>query len=167
MDLSNFDFGSVEVTEQNFELVPNGDYKACIVSSEQKLTKKAQESGNPADGTMLVLRYQILDGPHAGRQVFQNLNFLNASEQAQSIGRQQLAAVFGACGVTAVGDSSELHDIPLTISLIVKAGTNGYSDRNEVKKVKKARQGSPAPVPASAPVQSQPAPQADNPVSGW
>ncbi len=165
MDLSNFNLSDVEVSPSSYDLIPNGDYKACIVDSEQKLTKKAQASGNPADGTMLVLRYQILEGPHAGRQVFQNVNFMNASEQAQSIGRQQLAAVFGACGKTAVGDSSELHDVPLTISLTIKAGTNGYEDRNEVKKVKKARQGSPAPAPA--PVQEQPAPQADNPVSGW
>ena len=135
MNLSDFNSNGIESNE--FENLPAGSYKAAIVRSESKLTRKATESGNAQDGTMLVLVLQVLEGPYAGRTVYSNINYLNASEVAEKIGRQQLASIYRAFDVTSVSDSSELHDKPIQIAVKIKEGTNGYGPKSEIVKFSK------------------------------
>ena len=166
MDLSSFN--AADVPANDYSLLPNGSYRAIIVESSQRLTKKAQEANDPSIGTMLVLKYQIIDGPSSGRVVWQNVNFINASEIAQDIGRKQLAAVFAACGKQAVSDSSELHDIPLKINVIVEQGKGGYEDRNSVKSVSRDASANALPTQSVSQPAVQPAaaiPQ--NPATSW
>ncbi len=130
MNLSDINFD--EIKPEAFEPIPNGRYEVEIVSSEQKLTKKAEASGNAQDGTMLCLRLKITCGKFKGRNVFNNLNIFNASEVAQRIGRQRLGEILDALGLTTVNESSELHGRPLVAQLKTKKGGDGYSDREEV-----------------------------------
>ena len=156
MNLSDFNSSNVP-SENSYEMLPAGTYKAAIIRSESKLTKKANETGNPSDGTMLVLCFQVLEGPYAGRTVFSNINYMNHSEVAEKIGRQQLASIYRAFDVTSVSDSSELHDKPIQIIVKIKEGTNGYGPRAEVVKYSKWVKPQSAPVfaqPSQAPVQA-------------
>lgn len=130
MNLSDINFD--EIKPEAFEPIPNGRYEVEIVASEQKLTKKAEASGNAKDGTMLSLRLRITEGKFENRNVFCNLNIFNRSEVAQKIGRQRLAEILEALGLSTVGDSTELHNRPIVAQLKTKKGTDGYDDREEV-----------------------------------
>lgn len=125
-DLSELDLTGTEPSREagNFELLKSGLYPACIVDSELADTKDGT-------GRMLKLTLQITDGEHKGRTFFDRLNIYNKSEQAQEIARKTLRLLTDLCGVNNLGDSKELHDVPLCIRL----GTTEYQGekRNEIK----------------------------------
>ena len=66
MDLTGFDAGKVE-PNVGFDIIPAGEYDACIVASEQKETTKK-------DGSYLKFEIQIVAGPMQNRKLFENLN---------------------------------------------------------------------------------------------
>lgn len=125
--LGNANFDETEGTTA-YEPLPAGDYVAQIVYSETKETSKG--------GTMLVLQYEIIDGPHSGRKVYDNLNIINASKKAEAIAHGMLKNVCLACGLNTgwPEDSLLLHEKPLAITLGVKNDPN-YGPKNNVKKV--------------------------------
>ena len=141
-NLKGWDANDIEPAG-DFSALPEGDYKACIVASGFKLTKKAQESGRDEDGQFLELTIQVIDGPHNGRTVFDRLNLYNPNDQAVDIAKRQLSSICRAVGKMTPQDSSELHNIPFT----VKLGTKQYDGKtyNEVKSYKAIK---PADEPA-------------------
>lgn len=108
--------------EQNrqpeFGPIPPGKYAAVIADSEMKPTKDGT-------GSYLQLRLVITDGDHRNRQIFTRLNLNNKNETAQKIARGQLAAICDAVGVPQPQDSSQLHDIPLEITITERKGSDG------------------------------------------
>ena len=63
-----FDANTVEPS--NFDVFPAGKYLAQIVSSEMRPTKDGR-------GQYLFLELDILEGPFAGRKLFDRLNLVN------------------------------------------------------------------------------------------
>lgn len=103
------EFNAGEVTPSSGSgAIPKGDYTVVVEASEVKETSKGT-------GFYLALTYQVIDGEHKGRKVWQNINHINASAKAQQIGRAELSALCRACRVMNLRDSSQLHDIPLRI----------------------------------------------------
>lgn len=140
-----FDATAVEPSAPR-ELLPAGDYLVQIVESEIVETKAG-------DGQMLKLTLDIVDGPHAGRKLWDNLNLVNRNEQAVEIAQRTLSAICHATGKLQVSDSEALHFIPMVAT--VKTFPPGHTDKkgyvyengkNEVGGYKPAGGARPAPA---------------------
>lgn len=150
MALLNIQFDQNEIAEaqkDNYSPIPAGTYIAQINSSEVKSTKAGT-------GSYLSLGFQIIEGEYEGRMIFQNITLANPNQMAAQIGREQLAQLAGACGIYQLGDSQELHGIPMQIRVGIEVDKTGqYEPSNNIKKFM-ALQGQAPSV--QAPVQQQP-----------
>lgn len=163
MALLNLNFTQDEVTKaqsDNFTPIPTGNYVAEVNRSEVKATKDGR-------GSYLSLSLKVLEGDFAGRLIFQNITLTNANATAQTIGREQMAQLAGACGILNLQDSEQLHGKPIGIRVAIETDKSGqYEPRNTVKKffplnspLQSAPQfGTPAPQGFNAPTAPQ-APQ--------
>ena len=135
-----FDAQSVEPSQ--FDALPAGEYEACIVESEMKTT-------TAGTGKYLKLKLQVLSGPAQNRVLFDNLNLFNQSEKATQIARGTLSALCRAVGVLTPKDSSELHNKPLLVKIVVEKSEE-YGEQNRVKAYKPRHvQPQTAPTPAA------------------
>lgn len=116
-DLTGYDANNFEPAKA-FDAIPAGDYPVIIVESSFELTKNAQQSGNENDGKYLKLKLQVIEGPHKGRTLFDQLNIKNPNEQTVKIALATLSAICRAVGRMKPRDSSELHNIPLIAKVI-------------------------------------------------
>lgn len=144
----NFDANTVKPNSRP-EPVPNGDYRAMIVASDVLPVSSGK-------GRMLKLEFQILDGEHKGRKVWEQLNIQHESEEAQKIAQGQLSAICHATGVMQLKNSVQLHNIPLIIRTRIKQSA-GYDPKNEIKGYLPVPGGTPAPAAAQAPATAVPA----------
>jgi hypothetical protein len=132
-----FDPAAVEPS-QGFEALPAGSYLAHIIESEVKDTKAGT-------GERLNLTWEIIDGPHEKRRVWQGINIKNQSVKAQEIGQGELSAILRAMGSGPIEDSEDMHFKPVIIRLKVEKDQNGNL-KNEVAKVEPAN-AAPQPQP--------------------
>ncbi|MBW7057639.1 DUF669 domain-containing protein [Paracoccus bogoriensis] len=138
------------------EILPAGKYLAQIVESEMRVTRNGM-------GQYLWLMLEILEGPHKGRRVFDQLNLVNPNPITVEIAQRTLSAICHATGRLQVSDSEELHLIPMTIQVGVKPPKDGYGERNTIRYLvpeTPAQATAPRPSatpPASAPAQPAPA----------
>jgi hypothetical protein len=148
MNLDGFNPNDVPTTT----LIPAGKYRAVISASEEKQTKSAS-------GSYLALTLTIIDGDHENRKVFARLNLNNPNDVASGIARQHLAQICKAVGVLTPQDSSDLHDIPMLITVTVRPAKGEYEESNDVKKYESAISTGDVTVPSGGPKKS-PAPAA-------
>ena len=131
MALLNLNFTQDEVKNaqsDNFAPIPAGNYVAEVNRSEVKQTRDGR-------GSYLSLSFKIIEGEFAGRLIFQNITLTNANVTAQTIGREQMAQLAGACGVLQLQDSEQLHGIPVGIRVAIETDKSGqYEPRNTIKK---------------------------------
>lgn len=114
--------------ENRFELIPAGNYIAQIIKSEIRVNKDGF-------GSRLSLQFQITEGEKRGRTLFQDVTLKNQNETAMKIGREQLAQLARACGLTRVQDSAQLHGIDMQIRVAIREDKTGqYEPRNEIKR---------------------------------
>lgn len=151
MALLNIQFDQNEIAQAqkggDFAPIPAGTYIAQINRSEIKQTKAGT-------GSYLSLGFQIIDGEYANRVIFQNITLANPNQVAAQIGREQLAQLAGACGIYQLGDSQELHGIPMQIRVGIEVDKTGqYEPSNNIKKFMSLQGQAPS---AQAPVQQQP-----------
>ena len=109
MSTINFNAEAVEPSVP-FEAIPAGKYTAIITDSDLKETR----SGN---GRYLQLEFEITEGEYAGRKLWSRLNIENPNPEAVKYARADLAAICRAVGVLHPGDSVELHNLPLRITV--------------------------------------------------
>jgi hypothetical protein len=114
----------------DFDLLPAGKYVAQVVKSEVRDTK----SGT---GKYISLQLKIIEGDHTGRVVFDMINVVNQNEVAQNIGQRQLKQLVEACELTEIEDTTELHAIPIQITVGIEPEKNGWPAKNKVKKYSK------------------------------
>jgi len=148
----SFDQNAVEASK--FDDLPVGEYIAAMVESEVKETKEKT-------GKLIAATWEVTQpsahGDFTGRKFWQNINFENASAQAQLIGQQQLKAICNAVGYTEhVTDTEVLHNVECRVTMGMGKANNSYAAKPEVKKVKplslavpEAKQGATA-APAAA-----------------
>ena len=152
----NFDPTEVEAStyssDQSYEIMPDGEYKLAGVDAEEKQTQKT-------NGSYLNAKFEVVDGPHAGRFIWQNFNIVNPNETAQRIGRQELVAWATACGKATADDTDKLLGKIFSAKIGVEKGTGGYADSNRIKAF---LVGSPSRAPAPM---NTPAPAAQAPVA--
>ena len=121
----NFDAAQVQ-PQKAFEPVPNNWYNVVIDESDIKPT-------NSGTGAYLALRMNIIDGDYANQKLFCRLNIQNDNDKTVEIAYQQLSAICHATNTIQVNDSTELHNKPFQVKVIVKPPQNGYDASNEFK----------------------------------
>lgn len=127
-----FDPSTVEKRENNFELIPAGNYLAQITETEIK----ALTSGN---GDGLKLTFEILSEGHRGRKIWVNLNIRHSNAQAEQISQQQLRELCEAAGIARLDDTDQLKGIPVDVKVKIRKSTNpAYEDQNEIVGYKSA-----------------------------
>lgn len=156
--MSSFDeiggFDASQVAPSSLDVLPAGEYEACVVASEMKVT-------NAGTGKYLKLELQILNGEYQNRKLWDNLNLINPSAKAQEIARGTLSALCRAIGVLTPKDSSELHNKPFRVKVKVDK-TEEFGEQNRITAYKPRDNGGPlfaAPAPvAPAPAMPDKAP---------
>lgn len=145
MRLNGFNAADIEPAAPRGTL-PAGKYKCVITASEEKPTRAMT-------GTKLALTMQVIEGPHQGAYLYDNLNVNNPSATAQEIAQRQLSAICRAVGVYTPNDSSDLHNKPLMVTVKVE-NTEQYGAQNKVAGYeacdKAGGAGGVAPVAAAA-----------------
>ena len=139
-NLSGFNANNVEPMAE-FDAIPPGKYVAVITASEMKATKAGT-------GSFLELTFEVVEGEFKGRKLWARLNLDNPSQIAVKIARSELASICRAAGVMEPRDSSELHNLPMLVTVKQKAGDDGEV-RNEIKGYAK-REGVAAGKPQQA-----------------
>jgi len=146
----NFDASSVDPTS-TFDPIPAGDYTVMIIDSDMKKTKDNT-------GEYLELTEQVVDGPYAGRLIWDRLNLKNKNPQAQEIAQRSLSAICHAVGVMNVADSAQLHNIPMIARVTFVDASGQYAAKNEVKGYKPLQGAGQASAPAATPARPAAAP---------
>lgn len=114
---------------QTFEALPAGDYVVIATESEFRATKAGT-------GQYLQFTYEILEGPHKARKVWDRFNLINPNLTAVDIAERSLKALQEAVGLDgSAKDSSELHNRPFVVTLKIKQYNGDTS--NEVKGYKR------------------------------
>ncbi len=121
----NFDATNV-VPNAMPEPVPAAWYTCHITESKEKPTSNGT-------GVLLEFVMEIMDGPFAGRKIYDRLNVKNPNPVAVEIAYGTLSAICHATGVIQVSGSEQLHNIPLDVRVIVVPQDGQYSPKNEVK----------------------------------
>lgn len=116
--------------------IPSGWYNAKVVET-------AQEPTRAGDGHFLKVTTEIIDGPFAGRKLFDQLNLWNSNPTAVEIAYKTLGAIQHATGVLNMQHTDQLLNIPLKVKVKLKParqetnpdGTPGksYDASNDVK----------------------------------
>ena len=155
-----FDANTVEPS--NFDVFPAGKYLAQIVASEMRPTKDGR-------GQYLFLELDILEGPFAGRKLFDRLNLVNDNPDTVDIATRTLSSICRATGQMQVKDSEQLHLIPLIADVRVRPPKGQYGESNSIRYLPRnaaaapatrapaAYASAPAPATAPAPQPAQPA----------
>lgn len=120
----NFNAAEVQPLEE-FDAIPAGTYEAVITDSVMKPTKNGT-------GNYLELTVEIIAGDYKGRKLWSRLNLQNQSVKAVEIARRELSAICRATGVMNPGDSSELHNLPIMISVKTRKREDDGTVQNEI-----------------------------------
>jgi hypothetical protein len=105
--------------------VPMGWYRAWIKSSEIKNT-------NAGDGRYIELVWEIVDGPHAKRLIWDRLNVENQNAVAVEIAQKALSAICHAVGVLEMQHTGQLHGVVCAIKVGIEQ-KKGYEPKNVIR----------------------------------
>lgn len=94
-------------------VLPSGAYKGRIIDTQWRTPRSG-------DGKFLQAGIQISEGEHEGRIVFARFHLKSAVAATVMIAQRDLASLCAAIGISALKDSEQLHDKPLTVVLGVK-----------------------------------------------
>lgn len=149
--IGSFDANTVEPAD--FSALPAGDYVVLISSSEWKDSKSG--------GQYLALTLQVLEGAHAGRFLWHNLNLNHSNAQASEIAYRELSAICRAVGRFQINDSEELYNIPLIVKVAYVPpkddGKGGqWPEKNQIKQWRPMNGVTAAPASTPAPAAKAP-----------
>lgn len=131
--------------DRNFDPIPAGTYTMQVIESKLEDTKTGS-------GQMLVLTLEVMEGEHANQRIWDRLNIVNDSADAQRIAQRALANLCIAIGVEECKDSEELHFKPFEAKVTIQRDKSGqYGPQNRVRY--------PSGEAATAPPASKAAPQ--------
>lgn len=155
---ADFDANAVE-PQSDYDVIPPGKYPVLIEKAEVKRTKAGT-------GHYIGLGLQVLDGPHKGRKVFDNINIDNPNPKAVEIGMRSLSALARAIGVMAIADTNQLLNQCCVASVKVKDGDNNVRTYEPLQQQQQAPQQAPPAQPMAPPQQAvQPQSQPQQPAA--
>lgn len=129
-----------DIVSANFDPVPSGWYPAQVIESVLE-TKE--------NGTRLNLTWEIIDGEHAKRRVWQREWTAHSHSSAQEIGQRMIRTIGQAMGLARVDSSEVLCFKPVEIRVGLTKKEEGYEQRNEVKTARKYGSGGASGATAS------------------
>ena len=97
----------------------------------------------------LELTLQILEGEFKGRQLWARLNLDNPKPETVKIARGELSAICRAVGVMTPNDSTDLHNLPMVITVRCKKRPDTDEITNEVRGYAKREAASGKPQQAT------------------
>lgn len=130
----------------DYSPIPAGWYRCRITEASLETTKAGT-------GQYIKCRYDVLDGPHANRVFFGNINIRNPNPKAEEIGAEQLGKLMRSIGLARVSDTDQLVGGVMQVKVAIRQSEQ-YGDSNEVKDWKAdggaapAAGGSATPPPA-------------------
>jgi hypothetical protein len=125
--MASINFNAADVDPNpGFEPVPEGKYVASIIESTLKPTKNGA-------GEYLELVFEVLEGPYKARRLWERLTLKHVNDTTVRIARGNLASICRAVGVMAPKDSSELHHLPLSITVALRKRDDNGETVNVVK----------------------------------
>jgi hypothetical protein len=158
--MAYFKFTKDEVQDNDFDVMPAGDYVGQISNHEWKPTKSG--------GHMLALTLELVaPEKYVGRKVWENLNIDNSNETAQKIAMAAMKQVCVACSAEGYWDAmfeadsieslatlfeqlpEALYEKDIKLNIGIEKGKDGYPDKNMVKSYKLAAPICAPPVTAS------------------
>ena len=114
-------------------VVPEDWYGCEIVGAEVRCTKAANNI--PTVGSYLLIRLQIEQGMHRGREVYSRVTLHSHNDKARHAGMRQLRQLYNSIGITRCEDSEHLIGKKLQAHVVVKSWKD--SMHNDVKKFSK------------------------------
>jgi hypothetical protein len=124
----------------SFDPLPAGVYTCVIEDAEVKRNKALT-------GSFLSLKLQVIDGPHNGRLVFDNITVDHeTSDKAVAIGREKIVGLARICNASGA-DSQEFVGKVVSVKVKIDAAKDGYDAQNRV-----VAYAAPAASPAARPV---------------
>ena len=127
-DLNDLNFNANDVDpDAGFPVLPAGEYDVAIADVSRKQTKDNT-------GAYLKLDFQILNGEHQNKHLFENLNMWNANATAVKIAKANLSAICRAVGILTPKDSSEFIGKTLRVKIRIKKGNDEFGDQNRITK---------------------------------
>lgn len=124
MSKFGFDLNEYASEQRDYTPLPKGDYVLKCTEAEVKATKSG--------GEMIAATFEVATGDNVGRKIWNNFNIHNASEKAQKIGREQVAAWARACGKPNATSFDELLERKFTAVVDIEKGKDGYADKNRI-----------------------------------
>ena len=117
-------------TQEGNDLIPVGTYVAQVIEA----CVAQPQSG---DGYYIALTWQITEGEHENRYVWQRITFLHSKAQAAKIGRKQFKDLCVATGINEqVSDVEVFKYIPCRIKVGIEKDKRGeYPDKNKVSRI--------------------------------
>jgi hypothetical protein len=114
-------------TQEGNDLIPIGIYAAQVIEA----CVAQPQSG---DGHYIALTWQITEGQHENRYIWQRITFLHSKEQAVRIGRKQFKDLCVATGISEqVSDVEVFKFIPCEIKVGIETDKRGeYPDKSKV-----------------------------------
>ena len=125
---TGFDTNSVEPSA-SYDAIPAGWYTAQIDSAEICKTKAGT-------GQYLKMKFTVLGGDFGNRVVFENINLSNPNATAVEIGMRALAGLGQACGLMAIGDTTDLLSKMCQIRVKIEAAKGEHEASNSVSAYK-------------------------------
>ncbi len=124
--MSNGFFGSFDAAQvepkRDFVALPAGIYNVVCMDAQWKATKAGT-------GKMLVLTFEVVDGPKKERKVITRLNLENPNATAVQIAQSELSSICRAIGVLKPTSEYDLLNRPLQVSVYVDDdGYNGIGN---------------------------------------
>ena len=106
--------------------LPDGEYACEVVESDYKRTK----AGN---GMVLTLKVEILEPEYRNRHFFDHMTLEHPNADTVRIARAQLKRIALAVrhpNPNLIGDSFELHNVPMLVKLTREKAKSGFGDAN-------------------------------------
>jgi hypothetical protein len=138
-NLSDLDWEDIDENKASAGVpLPIGQYLVSIIDSETR-------DNSNGTGDYLSITYEVIEGEHQGRKIFENLTLNHTNQQAVDIGRAKLKRLVKTVGFNGISDSSELHGQNLTVKVGQRKRKDTGDLANEIKAYLPAVGAEPAP----------------------
>lgn len=126
----NMNLNGVDPYDNNYELLPPGEYPVRITNAELRFPRSGCNQ-------YLSLRYDVLDGPKRGRVLFEPLNLWSQNPTAREIAARKLKSIGVAIRLPNpdyIADSNELMQGEMIVRVVIRKDDSGqYGDKNDIK----------------------------------
>jgi len=156
--------------DTDFEPLPIAEYTVMIKSTT---TKEGEFRTTKNGGTAIPIVFEVVDGTHKGRLIFENINIVNANPKAESIAKSTLAKISIAAGIKPqdLSDTAQIEGKIIKVLTKVKPESvdkntgKVYKADTAVDKYININGGTtlPSMFSQTAPEQTQSAPVSDKP----